>query len=204
MPSIKKVAEMAGVSVGTVSHVITGSVNVSEPLRLKVQAAIRNLEDSSLQIALVVASGNVLIGTLTDGDIRRGLLRGLDLNSPLDSVINREPLVVPPQLGRDTVLQLMQVNKLHQLPVVDESRCVVGLHVWDELLAPRQRKLRIRAAEHGKAIPFVVRLDGTNDEEGRKLLREAALPNVHPAATMDEAAAKVVALAAGREVEAPA
>jgi DNA-binding LacI/PurR family transcriptional regulator len=43
MPSIKKVAETAGVSVGTVSHVITGSVNVSEPLRLKVHAAIRKL-----------------------------------------------------------------------------------------------------------------------------------------------------------------
>jgi LacI family transcriptional regulator len=43
MPSIKKVAEVAGVSVGTVSHVITGSVNVSEPLRQKVQAAIRKL-----------------------------------------------------------------------------------------------------------------------------------------------------------------
>src|ERR1051326_4037885 len=43
MASIKKVAEVAGVSVGTVSHVITGSVNVSEPLRLKVQAAIRKL-----------------------------------------------------------------------------------------------------------------------------------------------------------------
>src|SRR3954451_20423196 len=43
MPSIKKVAEIAGVSVGTVSHVITGSVPVSEPLRLKVQAAIKQL-----------------------------------------------------------------------------------------------------------------------------------------------------------------
>ncbi|HWC99481.1 MAG TPA: LacI family DNA-binding transcriptional regulator [Candidatus Sulfopaludibacter sp.] len=43
MPSIKKVAEVAGVSVGTVSHVITGSVPVSEPLRAKVQAAIRKL-----------------------------------------------------------------------------------------------------------------------------------------------------------------
>ena len=43
MPSIKKVAEVAGVSVGTVSHVITGSVPVSELLRLKVQAAIREL-----------------------------------------------------------------------------------------------------------------------------------------------------------------
>jgi succinyl-CoA synthetase beta subunit len=46
-------------------------------------------------------------------------------------------------------------------------------------------------------VPFVVRLDGTNDKEGRALLSEAALPNVHPAATMNEAAEKVVALAKG-------
>jgi succinyl-CoA synthetase beta subunit len=47
-------------------------------------------------------------------------------------------------------------------------------------------------------VPFVVRLDGTNDVLGRELLGEAALPNVHPARTMNEAAEKVVALAAGR------
>jgi succinyl-CoA synthetase beta subunit len=44
-------------------------------------------------------------------------------------------------------------------------------------------------------IPFVVRLDGTNGEEGRALLAAAALPNVHSASTMDEAAARVVELA---------
>jgi DNA-binding LacI/PurR family transcriptional regulator len=44
MSTIKEVAELAGVSVGTVSHVITGSVHVSDPLRLKVEAAIRNLD----------------------------------------------------------------------------------------------------------------------------------------------------------------
>src|SRR4051795_6395035 len=46
-------------------------------------------------------------------------------------------------------------------------------------------------------VPFVVRLDGTNDVEGRKILADAQLPNVHTAATMDEAAEKVVALAKG-------
>lgn len=45
-------------------------------------------------------------------------------------------------------------------------------------------------------VPFVVRLDGTNDVEGRRLLEEAALANVHAARTMNEAAEKVVALAA--------
>jgi succinyl-CoA synthetase beta subunit len=45
------------------------------------------------------------------------------------------------------------------------------------------------------SVPFVVRLDGTNDVEGREILAAAQLPNVHPAATMNEAAEKVVALA---------
>src|SRR5687767_15782509 len=44
MPTIKEVADLAGVAVGTVSHVITGSVPVSEPLKKKVQAAIRELD----------------------------------------------------------------------------------------------------------------------------------------------------------------
>ncbi|MEA2224977.1 MAG: succinyl-CoA synthetase beta subunit, partial [Solirubrobacteraceae bacterium] len=49
-------------------------------------------------------------------------------------------------------------------------------------------------------VPFVVRLDGTNDVEGRRLLGEAALPNVYAAKTMNEAAETVVALAAGASV----
>jgi len=47
------------------------------------------------------------------------------------------------------------------------------------------------------SVPIVVRLDGTNDEAGRKLLADANLPGLHSAATMDEAAEKVVALAKG-------
>ncbi len=56
-------------------------------------------------------------------------------------------------------------------------------------------------AEIKPTVPFVVRLDGTNDVQGRELLQQASLPNVHAAKTMDEAAEKVVALAAGRSVE---
>jgi dTDP-glucose pyrophosphorylase len=101
--------------------------------------AIRNLDDAAVQIVLVVSANGILLGTLTDGDIRRGLLRGLGLDSPIESIIQREPLVAPPQLSQDTVLQLMQVNKIHQLPVVDAERRVVGLHLWNELMIPGQR-----------------------------------------------------------------
>ncbi|MCW6037896.1 nucleotidyltransferase family protein [Spirulina subsalsa FACHB-351] len=103
------------------------------------QTAITNLENSGLQIILVVDTNGSLVGTITDGDIRRGLLRGLDLNSPIDSIIHQDPLVVPAQMSRETVLQLMQANEIHALPIVDETRQVIGLHSLNELLTPYQR-----------------------------------------------------------------
>src|ERR1019366_5407981 len=94
--------------------------------------AIRNLDESALRIVMAVSPNGTLLGTLTDGDIRRGLLRGLDLTDCIEMIINRDPLVVPQHLGRDIVLQLMRANKIQQLPVVDGDRHIVGLHLWDE------------------------------------------------------------------------
>ncbi|MFZ2157764.1 MAG: nucleotidyltransferase family protein [Bradyrhizobium sp.] len=109
------------------------------PANSTIVEVIRNLDQSGLQIALVVAEDGSLIGTMTDGDIRRGLLRNLDMNSSIESLIYRSPLVAPPDLVRETVLQIMQANKKNQMPIVDENRRVVGLHVWDELMAPVRR-----------------------------------------------------------------
>ena len=103
------------------------------------QDAIKNLNSSGLQISLVVSADNILIGTLTDGDIRRGLLRGLDLESSIKTIIYNDPLVVPPQLGKETIHQLMKANGIHQLPVVDDERHAVGLHLLDELIIPSVR-----------------------------------------------------------------
>ncbi len=109
------------------------------PVSATIQDAIRNLDESALQIVLVISPEGTLVGTVTDGDIRRGLLRGLDLKNPVDAIMYREPLVVPPLLDQEAVLQLMHANRIRQLPVVDEERRVLGLHLWDELVAPAQR-----------------------------------------------------------------
>jgi dTDP-glucose pyrophosphorylase/CBS domain-containing protein len=101
--------------------------------------AIRNLDESAMQIVLVVSSSGVLIGTLTDGDIRRGLLRGMMLDEPLAAVIVRNPLVAPPALPCEIALQLMQANRIHQLPIVDDGQRIVGLHLLDELMQPSER-----------------------------------------------------------------
>ena len=109
------------------------------PVNANLQQAIRNLDQVAIKIVLVVNEAGVLEGIISDGDIRRGLLKGLDLNSPIASVIHRNPLVVPSEMGREMVMQLMFANKVQQIPVVDEHHHIVGLHLWDEITTPPTR-----------------------------------------------------------------
>lgn len=122
------------------------------PIDATIQQAIRNLNESSMKIVVVVNARGELEGTISDGDIRRGLLKGLDFNSPIESIIHRNALVVPPVLGRETVMQLMRVNKIQQIPVVDERQQVVGLHLWDEISTPPVRSNLMVIMAGGKGI----------------------------------------------------
>lgn len=109
------------------------------PSNAILQQAILNLNQNAIKIVLVVNEAGKLEGTISDGDIRRGLLRGMDLNSSITSIIHRNALVVPPKMGREMVMQLMVANKIQQIPVVDEHSHVVGLHLWDEIATPSTR-----------------------------------------------------------------
>src|SRR5258706_13952210 len=109
------------------------------PASATIRQVIRNLNQWSIKIVLVTNDKGELQGTISDGDIRRGLLRDLDLDSSISSIIHHNPLVVPPEVGRETVMQLMVANKIQQIPVVDGSRNVVGLHLWDEINVPPAR-----------------------------------------------------------------
>ena len=127
------------------------------PLGSSIQDAILNLDQSGLQIVLITAADGRLCGTVTDGDVRRALLRGLNLQGRVDDIMFRSPMVAPPEVGREMVLQLMRANKIHQLPVVDAEHRVVGLHVWDEIIAPSRRDnmMVIMAGGLGKRLrPF--------------------------------------------------
>ncbi len=104
-----------------------------QPTSATIGQVIRNLNQNAIKIVMVTNEEGKLVGTISDGDIRRALLKGLDLNSPIINVIHRNALVVPPELDRELVKQLMVANKIQQIPVVDATHHVVGLHLWDEI-----------------------------------------------------------------------
>ena len=109
------------------------------PVDANLRQVITNLNETSFQVVIIVNSDRGLVGTITDGDIRRGLLQGMGMGSPIKDIIFREPLVAPPQMAYETALQLMFANKVRQIPIVDEKRYVVGMHLRENLRALNER-----------------------------------------------------------------
>src|SRR5260370_14647001 len=95
---------------------------------------IQRIDAGCAQIALVVNETGHLLGTVTDGDVRRALLRGATLETPVREVMNRQPMCALADQGPESILAMMQSRRLHQLPVVDRTGAVVGMEVLDDLL----------------------------------------------------------------------
>ncbi|HBZ81747.1 nucleotidyltransferase family protein [Brevibacillus sp. FSL K6-0770] len=98
------------------------------------------IDKNARQIALVVDEEDRLLGTVTDGDIRRGLLKGRALTDHISLVMNSFPTVASPYDTRDNVLALMKIKQLHQIPVVDEDGRIVHVEILDELLRPKKKE----------------------------------------------------------------
>jgi dTDP-glucose pyrophosphorylase/predicted transcriptional regulator len=96
--------------------------------------ALQRIEQGSAQIVLVVDAGNRLLGTVTDGDVRRAILRGVRLDAPVSAVMNANPMSIEDGMSQEAAIALMRDKVLHQLPVVDRERRVVGLITLDAVL----------------------------------------------------------------------
>ena len=103
-----------------------------------VMEALRIIDRGAAQIALVVDAQKRLLGTLTDGDIRRGLLHGATLAAPVEQLMNRHFRFVRTADDQAAVLEIMRREVLRQVPVLDAQGLVVRLLLLQELLGPAQ------------------------------------------------------------------
>jgi len=98
--------------------------------------AMKLINQNAARIVLAVDEAGRLIGTATDGDIRRGLLAGVTLDSPLERVLHRDPVTIPPGTPNEQVLALMRDRQISQVPIVDKEGLVHGLSLVDNLARP--------------------------------------------------------------------
>lgn len=111
-----------------------------------VRQAIETIDKGARQIALVTDQDNMLLGTVTDGDVRRGLLRGVSLDAPVAEIMRREFSSVTLQQGTDAIgaaRKMMQERAFHHVPIVDPQGHLVDLAWIDDLTGITQRDTRV-------------------------------------------------------------
>lgn len=94
-----------------------------------IRDAMAALDLGAIQIALVVDPDERLLGVVTDGDIRRGILGGVGLDHAVSTVMRRDCVTVGPEDGQHKAFTLMCAHDLKQVPVVDGDGRLTGLHV---------------------------------------------------------------------------
>lgn len=138
------------------------------------------IDASSLQIALVVDQHRRLLGTVTDGDVRRAILGGHALEDAVTAIMNRQPTVARLSETRDEIFAAMKSRQLHQMPVLNAAGEVVGLESLDALLhaGPRPNPVVIMAGGSGRRLrPLTAECPKPLLRIGNKPILETILEN---------------------------
>ncbi len=106
----------------------------------QIREAIKVIDKTALQIALVVDAIGKLLGTVTDGDIRRGILKGISLDEPVKRIYYVSPLTASVDDDLETLHRIMKDQSINQLPVVDRDGIVVHLHTLQDILSEKKMK----------------------------------------------------------------
>ena len=117
-----------------------------------IKQAMKIISNGAIQIAIAVDKKGKLIGTLTDGDIRSGFLNGLNLNSPVKSIIFKKPIIVKENFAKDKLMNLALSKKIYQIPVVDKNGKVQGIYVLDELINIKSKSNIVVIMAGGKGM----------------------------------------------------
>jgi dTDP-glucose pyrophosphorylase len=89
-----------------------------------VREVIEGIDAGAIEIALVVDEDRRLLGTVTDGDIRRALLKGAGLDDPIDAIVHRDPVTAPSGTDVSQLLQRMTARGVDQIPLIRDERVV--------------------------------------------------------------------------------
>lgn len=102
-------------------------------------SAIEKMDKEGLRVLLIVDPSHTLLGVVTDGDVRRHLLKHGSLEVPIHEIMNKKPIVASQLENKDQLLRKMQHLDMLHLPIVDDENKVVGLETLNHLTEIKKR-----------------------------------------------------------------
>ena len=115
-----------------------------------IKEAISNLNKSTYQISLVLNKKGKLVGTLSDGDIRRALLKGFVLEDKVNKIINKNFFTTKKKFSKKKIFNIMQKNKIRHLPLIDSNGKIKNLYTFEDLFKLNKIKNNILIMSGGR------------------------------------------------------
>ena len=134
--------------------------------------ALEAIDKAGSRIVLVVDEARHLLGSLSDGDVRRALLRGLTLADPVASAMHVGPTTAGAGEGKQAILARMRKLGLYQMPIVGPDNVVVGMEIVDDLLTTPERDNQVVIMAGGRGL----RLAELTSETPKPMLKVGARP----------------------------
>lgn len=102
--------------------------------------AMETLTETGSRFLAIISSSNELLGTLTDGDIRRYLLKGGKVQGLISEAMNRDPIVGNVDTPNFKLLEIMKRNDFTHIPIIDEGRKLIHIISLREIQAPKEKR----------------------------------------------------------------
>lgn len=108
-----------------------------------IKEALRIIDSGAMKLAIILDENEKLVGTVTDGDIRRGLLGGLSLDDSVEGIIFKTPTICRIEDTKERILEIAIEKKLYQIPIVDNNGKLIGIEEVDELLKAKNKSNKV-------------------------------------------------------------
>nr|WP_321309321.1 nucleotidyltransferase family protein [uncultured Campylobacter sp.] len=107
-----------------------------------IKEALEVIDKGAIKVAVVLSDDGLLLGMLSDGDIRRALLKGMSLGDSIAGIINKHPVVANINDTKERILELANEKKLHQIPIISNGK-LIGIQDIREFLAPKNKPNKV-------------------------------------------------------------
>lgn len=108
-----------------------------------IKDALRVIDKGAMRIAIVLDEDEKVIGTLSDGDIRRGLLKGLSLEDNIENIYYKEPTLANVNDSKELIIQKAIRQQIYQIPIVDNDGKLVKIEEISNLLKTNAKNNRV-------------------------------------------------------------